>query len=292
VTAVGRSASATSAAMRRRLPRAKSQRLLITLFGDYWDEGDPPFPSGGLVRVLEEFGIAHSNARAALRRLTESGVLMRTKEGRHTSYQPAERTQRILERGRSRIFSRDEGLQWDGTWTLIAFSLPLEDGDLRRLLRSRLRWLTFWPIYDATWVTPHDRLDAAREQLRDLDINDALVLRSTEVDVLPGGRSRLEEAWRLDDLARAYLDYYEGFEPLWERATTGRVLPNEALVARGELVDDWRLLVRDDPDLPLEFMPEDFPRAQARRVFLETYEALADPARARFGELISTPTWA
>lgn len=276
--------------IRRRLPRAKSQRLLITLFGDYWDDGDPPFPSGGLVRVLEEFEIAHSNARAALRRLTERGVLQRTKEGRRTSYQPSARTARILDRGRSRIFSRDEGLKWDGTWTLIAFSLPLEDADLRRLLRSRLRWLTFWPVYDATWVTPHDRFDAAREQLADLEISDALVLRSTDVDLLPGARSRLGEAWRLDELARSYMGYVQRFEPLWDRAKSGAIPPEEALVARGELVDDWRLLVRDDPDLPLEFLPDGFPRQQARLVFLETYERLAEPARRRFDELMAAAT--
>ena len=290
MTAIGSRTSAFEAtsAVRRRLPRARSQRLLITLFGDYWEEGSQPFPSGGLVSVLDEFGIAHSNARAALRRLTERGVLKRTKEGRRTSYEPTERTKRILERGRSRIFSRDEGLAWDGTWTLIAFSLPLENGDLRRLLRSRLRWLTFWPIYDATWVTPHDRLEAAREQLADLEIKDALVLRSTDVELLPGGRSRLDEAWRLNELANAYTDYYERFRPLWERAVSHDIPPEEALVSRGELVDDWRLLVRDDPDLPLEFLPEDFPRPEARLLFLETYDALAEPAKARFDEVIRT----
>jgi DNA-binding transcriptional regulator PaaX len=57
--------------------------------------------------------------------------------------------------------------------------------------------------------------------------------------------------------------------------------------ARGELVDDWRLLVRDDPDLPLDFLPLDFP-PRACEPFLETHTALAEPARARFEELIRT----
>jgi phenylacetic acid degradation operon negative regulatory protein len=278
---------ATDAA-RRTLARAKSHRLLVTLFGDYWAVGSDPLPSAGLVRVLEEFGIARTNARAALQRLTQRGVLRRTKDGRRTSYEPSESTVRVLERGRSRIFSHDDGLQWDGIWTLIAFSIPLEDGQLRRLLRARLRWLTFWPVFDATWATPHDRFEAAREQLHDLGISDALILRTTDVELFPGGRARLEAAWRLDELARAYLDYHERFAPLWERAVGGVVSPEEGLVARGELVDDWRLLVRDDPDLPLEFLPEDFPRRQSRQLFLETYEALTEPATTRFDELIRT----
>lgn len=277
---------AVAAPHRRPLARARSQRLLVTLFGDYWALGSDPLPSSGLVRVLEEFGIAKANARAALQRLTQKGVLRRTKEGRRTSYEPSNATVRILERGRSRIFSREEEFPWDGSWTLIAFSLPIEDGPLRRLLRSRLRWLTFWPIFDATWVTPHDRFDAAHEQLADLEISDALILRTRDVELFPGGRARLEAAWRLDELARAYREYHRRFAPLRDRALAGAVSPKEALVARGELVDDWRLLVRDDPDLPLEFMPEDFPRRQSRQLFLETYEALTEPARARFEELM------
>lgn len=277
---------------RRPIVRARSQRLLITLLGDYWEDDRAPIPSAGLVRVLEEFGIAPANARAALSRLTQRGVLFRTKDGRRTSYEPTEQTMRLLRRGAHRIFSREDGTEWDGTWTLIAFSLPLDDGDLRRLLRARLRWLTFWPIYDATWVTPHDRLDAVREQLAELDITDALALRSTDVQLLPGGLSRLEAAWRLDDLADAYRDFIARFRKVAERAATGAVPPEEALVRRGELVDDWRLLVRDDPDLPVDFLPDGFPRQRARELFLEAYDALDTPARARFEELITSGTGA
>lgn len=272
----------------RPLARARSQRLLITLLGDYWHEGRPPIASAALVRVLEEFGIAPANARAALSRLTQRDVLVRTKDGRRTSYAPSEHTMKLLRRGGDRIFSREDGTQWDGIWTLIAFSLPIDDSDLRRLLRARLRWLTFWPIYDATWVTPHDRLEEAREQLAELDITDALALRSRDVALLPGGLARLEAAWRLDELADAYRDYLTRFEAVAERAAAGKVPPEEALVQRAELVDDWRKLVRDDPDLPVDFLPDGFPRPRARARFLETYAALDGPARARFEELITT----
>ncbi len=278
-----------SDASRRPLVRARSQRLLITLLGDYWDDGDAPIASAGLVRVLEEFDIAPANARAALSRMTQRGILERTKEGRRTSYAPTRHTWRLLQQGGERIFSREDGSEWDGIWTLVAFSLPLDDGDVRRLLRARLRWLTFWPIYDATWVTPHDRLDAVREQLAELDIIDALILRSRDLELQPGGRARLEEAWRLDELADAYRDYHDRFLPLARRSAAGKVPPPEALVRRGELVDDWRRLVRDDPDLPLDFLPSDFPRHRARELFLETHVALEAPARARFEELIHAP---
>jgi phenylacetic acid degradation operon negative regulatory protein len=269
----------------RALGRARSQRLLVTLLGDFWGPQADPLPSAGLVRVLEEFGIAPANARAALSRMTQRGLLERTKNGRRTSYRPTDSAQHLLERGARRIFATG-GDEWDGTWTLIAFSLPIDDGDLRRLLRARLRWLTFWPLYDATWVTPHDRVDAVREQLAELGITDALVLRTRDVELLDAGKARLEDAWGLGGLADAYQDYLHRYEEVAGRARAGDVTADEALIQRTEMVDDWRALVRDDPDLPAEFLPARFPRDEARATFLETYERLAEPARARFDELV------
>lgn len=272
----------------RGVGQARSKRLLVTLLGDFWAAGHAPIPSANLVRILEEFGIASANARAALSRLTQQGLLERTKQGRRTSYAPTTQAIRTLERGRRRIFSREDVLPWDGTWTLIAFSVPSNDGELRRLLRARLRWLTFAPVFDATWVTPHDRAEIVREQLDELGINDAMVLRSREVDLLPGGRTRLDQAWQLEELAERYAALVRRYAPLASRSARGEVTRREALVERTELVDDWRRVIRDDPDLPAEFLPEGFPRAEARRLFLATYDTLAEDARARFEELVAS----
>ncbi|QSB16620.1 hypothetical protein JQS43_10270 [Natronosporangium hydrolyticum] len=273
----------------RAVGRARAHRLLVTMLGDYWQPGHAPLPSGGLVTLLGEFGTAPANARATLSRLTQRGILSRSKVGRRTSYEPTVQAWHILQRGAARIFATTDGGGWDGTWTLIAFTLPLDDGEQRRLLRARLRWLTFWPLYDATWVTPHDRVDAVREQVNELGINDALVLRTKDLELLPGGKLRLESVWGIDELAASYQAFLHRYQLLADRAAAGGVPPAEALVQRSELVDDWRALVRDDPDLPREFLPSSFPRVEARALFLATYRALAEPATARFWELIEAP---
>ncbi len=276
----------TSRLGRAAIGRARAQRLLVTLLGDYWHAGRAPLPSGGLVAALSEFDIAPANARATLSRLTQRGLLERTKEGRRTSYRLTESASQTLARGARRIFARTDGTAWDGVWTLIAFTLPLDDASQRRLLRARLRWLTFWPLYDGTWVTPHDRFDEARDQLRELGITDAVVLRSRDLELLPGGRARLESAWRIDDLAAGYRDFLSRHRDVARRAAKATISPAAALVQRTELVDDWRALVGNDPDLPAEFLPSSFPRAKARELFLRTSESLARPAQLRFEELV------
>lgn len=266
--------------------RARAQRLLVTLLGDHWHAGRAPLPSGGLVAVLADFGIAPANARATLARLTQRGMLHRTKEGRRTSYRLTEPAWHILQRGARRIFASTDESTWDGSWTLIAFTVPLEDANQRRLIRARLRWLTFWPLYDATWVTPHDRLHEAREQLSELGVTDAVLLRSTDLELLPDGRARLEAAWRIDEVAAGYRDFLHRYRDLAGRAEAGGVPAAEALVARTELVSDWRALVGADPDLPVDFLPPSFPRAEARAMFLGISEALAPLAQKRFEDLV------
>ncbi|PZG21685.1 PaaX family transcriptional regulator [Micromonospora craterilacus] len=218
-------------------------------------------------------------------------MLERTKEGRRTSYRLTDPASQTLRRGARRIFARTDENAWNGLWTLIAFTLPLDDANQRRLLRARLRWLTFWPLYDATWVTPHDRYDEVREQLSELGITDAVVLRSHDLELLPSGRARLEAAWRIDELAAGYQDFLARHRDVARRAAEGGLSPAAALVARTELVNDWRALVGDDPDLPAKFLPPSFPRAEARVMFLSTSDALAGPAQLRFEELVQTPEW-
>lgn len=266
--------------------RARSQRLLVTLFGDY-ARHRPPIPSAALVEILEEFGIAPANARATLSRLTQRGMLVRSRTGRRTSYALTGSAVRLLDQGAKRIFGLGaENGEWRGTWTVVVFSVPNVDNEARHVLRSRLRWLTFSPLYDAVWISPHDRSEVVVEQLEELGISDAVVFRATDLTDLPGGRARLASAWDIDALAREYEGFLGRYRDLADRAVRGEVAPDEALVQRTELVDDWRKFARDDPDLPAQFMPDDFPRAPARELFLTTYQALAQPATSRFEAVV------
>ncbi len=242
-------------------------------------------PSAALVRVLADFGITAANARATLSRLTQREVLERHRDGRRTSYGLTDDAWRVLVRGARRIFAAGEEADWDGAWTLVAFSLSGTEPTTRRLLRARLRWLTFAPIFDATWVTPHDRVAQVRDQLDELGVANAFVVRTADLRILPDADGRLRATWDLATLARRYDEFRARHARFHADATAGRVTPSRALVGRTELVDDWRGLVRDDPDLPAELLPDPFPRRPARQLFLGTYRAVESPARARFAVL-------
>jgi len=262
-------------------------RLLLTLLGDYWWQQTESLPSAALVALLAEFGVSDSAARAALSRLTRNRLLVTAKVGRRTFVRLSERAAQILDEGGRHIFSFGRDTQpWDGMWSLVAFSIPEQNRAARDALRKQLRWLGFAPLYDGLWVAPRDQASEVVRQLAELGISTATSFRAktvpgTEPDGYP------QRAWDLEDLKARYDDFIGYAQELRERALAGRISPVEALVARTRVMDEWRAFPGLDPDLPGELLPDAWPRATARELFIATYDLLGPLAAHRVRQIIA-----
>jgi phenylacetic acid degradation operon negative regulatory protein len=262
-------------------------RLLLTLLGDYWWQRTESLPSAALVALLAEFGVSDSAARAALSRLTRNKLLVTSRSGRRTFVRLSERAAQILDEGARHIFSFGHVSQpWDGTWSLLAFSIPEHNRAVRDALRKQLRWLGFAPLYDGLWLAPRDQVSEVVALLAELDITTATTFRATAVpgiglDGLP------QRAWDLDNLRARYEEFTEFAGRLHGRALAGRMSPVEALVARTRLMDEWRAFPALDPDLPAQLLPDAWPRASARDLFIATYDLLGPLAAHRVRQVIA-----
>jgi phenylacetic acid degradation operon negative regulatory protein len=262
-------------------------RLLLTLLGDYWWQHTESLPSAALVALLAEFGVSDSAARAALSRLTRNRLLVTSKVGRRTVVRLSERAAQILDEGARHIFSFGRQIQpWDGMWSLVAFSIPEHNRAARDALRKQLRWLGFAPLYDGLWVAPRDRASEVVSQLSGLGISTATAFRATTVPGI-GPDGFPQRAWDLDDLRARYDGFISHAQRLQERALAGQVSPVEALVARTRVMDEWRAFPGLDPDLPGELLPDAWPRAAARELFIVTYDLLGPLAAHRVRQIIA-----
>lgn len=271
------------------LPRTRQgspSSLLLTLFGDYWFERPEPLPSAAIVGLLADFGVSEAAARAALSRMVKHGLLLPSRAGRNTGYRLTARTVAVLRDGLARIvaFGADDRA-WDGTWSIVA----VDDGPLSRSLRdavrSRMEWLGFARLHDGMWVSPWDRHAAALEELGVLGVADVTTLTAHVPSGSPG-RRRPEEAWDLVELEVEYRDFVSRAAGLREALASGEIEPVEALVHRTKLTDEWLALTNSDPDLPRDLLPPDWPRTQARALFVDTHEALGARATERVMEAI------
>jgi phenylacetic acid degradation operon negative regulatory protein len=278
-----------------RLPRlqdgARPQHLIITLFGDYWWGHTEHLPSAGLVALVSEFDISSTSARAALSRLGRRGLLASSKVGRRTFYGPTARTEEVMREGADRIFSFgvDDAAPWDGTWVVVAFSVPEEQRDVRHALRMRLRWLGFAALYDGVWVSPRADADATEAAIRECGVRQASVFRATSLySAAESGPGRAPlSAWNLDEVRRSYDGFISRFEPVYERVVSGEIRAWEALVERTAIMDTWRAFPALDPDLPPEVLPAGWPRQRAHEIFAQVYDSLGPLAEARFRQVIS-----
>jgi phenylacetic acid degradation operon negative regulatory protein len=270
----------------RRQAALRPQHLLLTLFGDYWFGRREHLPSAALVRLLVDFGVSEASARAGISRLRRRGLIEPSRIGRNTYYGLTARSAAVLTEGRERImaFGTVER-EWDGRWTLVCFSIPEEQRNLRQTLRTRLRWLGFAPLYDGVWVSPADLTEQVSDELPLLGVRFATVVLGDVASGTPELGQPIS-AWDLKSVARSYNTFIADFEGAVPRAQVGEIGAAEALAMRTRLMDRWRTFPALDPELPSQILPSDWPRRRARRLFEELYDMLGEPAAERVREIL------
>lgn len=269
------------------LPRqqtgASPQRLLTTLLGEYWLDNTAALPMSALIALLAEFGISETSARATANRLVKRGVLAAEKSGRQ-SYLRLSDVGREDSRQKTASIVRfgSDSQDWDGLWTVAAFSVPEQERHVRHRVRSYLRWLGYAPLFDGLWVAAHADPEAIAAILRAAGVGNLTVLRATEA----GGDSPLR-AWDLDDVAGSYRRFVDEQQASLARMKAGGVSPSDALVDRTRVFDAWRVFPGLDPDLPDKLLPAEWPRTRARGVFTALYDGLATLASLRFRQIVA-----
>lgn len=266
----------TSTSVRRISP----VRLVLTIFGDYWWRVDSPLPSAVLVSSLIDLGFKTAAARATLIRMTRAGLLDARREGRRTTHRLTVRGIEIVDEEASWLdsFGVDEP-EWDGLWSVVAFSIPETQRATRYLARSRLKWLGFAPLYDGVWISPHDRAGAAMKELREIDVSDVTSMRASIQTSAPGGP---QSAWALDLVA----DQYREFAASVSRIDPA-VSPDVALAERMQLMMGWQSFRVLDIGIPLELAPRGWPRAATRRVWADRYNAFGPAAEDRVRSFVA-----
>lgn len=272
------------------LPRAQSgpapQRLLMTLIGDYWYWRREPLPSAALVDLLALFDISEGSARMAVRRLVGRGLLVGSKRGRTTSYAMPARSREVMVAHHRRLL--DFGATWpawDGEWSVVAFSVPEGERETRRTFTDALRLQGFGPLFDALWVSPHDRLGEVRALAATMGVRNVNYFRSRELS----GASPRELASRsfdLDDLRGDYQSLVTRIREIRRELSMRDPRPERALLLRTEVMTAWRPFPTRDPGLPRDLLPDDWPLAEARALTASVYDTLGMPASLAFRRVL------
>jgi phenylacetic acid degradation operon negative regulatory protein len=245
------------------------QDLMLMLFGTYALDQRVCLGAGGIIEALGRAGVSTHATRSTLSRMVGRDLLARRPVGRKMYFGLTGRSAAILRDGRARIW-QDGAVndRWDGTWTLLSFSLPESMQRERHDLRSRLAWSGFGPVQGGLWIAP-GRVDgagivAALGLAAHARVFHARADDSTDISGLIG------DAYDLPELS----ERYTAFLSRWDGSAPGA----DPLATRLRLIAEWLDAIRRDPRLPVEHLPAGWPAARAQKVFRALDEACREPA--------------
>jgi phenylacetic acid degradation operon negative regulatory protein len=251
--------------------------FIYTLMGDLVRYEGGEIWIGSLARFMAEFGISEPAVRQAISRMTRQGWMTARKVGNRSYYAMTARGTERVDKVSPRIYEPPEN-SWDGTWRLVAYSVPERIRENRDRFRKDLTVAGFAPLGPSLWLSPRAVLDAAREAATQVGILEHVDFFEAQSRGPRGDRELLSTCWDLAAIEASYRAFIAMGEahPLLETEDDAH-----AFVAREWLVHDYRKFIYVDPGLPLSLLPDNWPATDASAAFRARYEALT-PGALRF----------
>ncbi len=263
--------------------QSRPQPMLLAFFGGYVLGRGVHVATSAVIDVLDRVGVSEHATRSTLSRMARRDLLRRVRRGRKVYLGLTPRSREVLHDGDVRVW-RTEVVHdgWDGTWTLLSFSLPDSWQRQRHELRSRLLWAGFGPLQGGLWIAPSPVdfavIGAGLEAAAHVKVFEAKALPPTDVDAL------VRDAWDLDAIAGRY----RGFLERWSDPGRRPAFP-DALATQLVLQTEWLQVIRRDPRLPAQHLPAGWPAEPAWRLFRALYAELDPQARAAVAALDVIP---
>lgn len=266
----------------------RPQSLLLAFFGGYVLGRGVRVATASVLDVLGRVGVSEDATRSTLSRMARGGLLERTRRGRSVYVGLTARSREILQDGEFRMWRLGAvNRGWDGTWTLLGFSLPEPWQRQRHALRSRLLWAGFGPLQGGLWIAPSPvDVPALLDGLDGVDGVDAVAhVRVFAARALPptDAGDLVRQTWDLDAIAARY----RRFLHRWTDDGPADA-PADPLARQLLMQTEWLRTIRRDPRLPADHLPSGWPAEPAQRAFRAVYTRLDPAARTIAADLLDT----
>jgi phenylacetic acid degradation operon negative regulatory protein len=252
----------------------RARSALFDVYGDHLRRRGDQAPVSALIRLLEPIGIAEPAVRTAISRMTAQGWLEPIRVDDAPGYRATPRAIERLSEAAVRIY-RSAPEPWDGRWRLVFLDTPRPRA-IRDRLRRELTYLGYAEHAPGVWLCPFDRPEVDHVVGR----AGGSVRHGIAVELAPDP----VVAWDLSGLAASYAAWPSVAEHLLRGAPgpDGTSEDDEAaFAARFRLVHEWRKFLFDDPGLPAQLLPADWPGRPAAELFTREAQRL-QPASDRF----------
>ncbi|MCA4132487.1 PaaX family transcriptional regulator C-terminal domain-containing protein [Arthrobacter sp. M4] len=275
-----------------RLPGAAGQpahhRFIITVFGLYGRSSGGVIPVALLVRLLQDLGLESASIRSSISRLKKKGVLTSEKVDGQNGYSLSPELEQHFSIRDERIFVPRPASAND-PWLLASFSVPEAQRAQRNKIRTGLSRMGFGNVAPGLCIAPKKLFTEAMDFVVRNDLKDYVEFFFSS----PAGpgelKNKVAEWWDLQSLEQYYAEFIDAHTAElteWKkRKDRSESTYRDAFKTYIPMVTQWRRLPFLDPELPLEFLPEQWKGTEARQLFYDLHGILG-PLSARHANRI------
>ena len=247
-----------------------ARSVILTLYDDYLFRKSNEVSIAGIIMTLTLFGFSDCAIRSAVSRIYRSGLL-KVRRGCQGSYYSLTDKRHKAARKYADLSCRYKGDSWDEMWSIVTYSIPENMHKARRELRLGLGWLGYGTLSEATWISPRDLTQNVKKLARSLGIEENIYYFHVRLDKAISPDIILARCWKLSRINRTYALFIDQFRPKLDRyigeSTHGETVQSkDCFVELLNLIYEFRRLP-SSPDLPREWMPEDWLRPEAETLF-------------------------
>jgi phenylacetic acid degradation operon negative regulatory protein len=258
--------------------RLQAGSLIVSVFGDAIHPRGGVVWLGCLIRLLEPLAINERLIRTAIFRLVKEEWLETHTLGRRTDYGlSATGRQRIDEA--SQLIYGGPKVPWDEQWRILLTPI-VASGPSRVAIRKALHWQGFGEWNASTFLHPSAELGSVIERLHAEGLTEpgqwmTLMAQHIPTSATLDHHQVVEKAWDLQRLSQGYQAFLKQYEAM-HLAMLHQADAADVFLLRILLVHDYRRLLLQDPNLPINLLPVDWPGLEARKLFNALYLSLHD----------------
>jgi phenylacetic acid degradation operon negative regulatory protein len=225
-----------------------------------------------LIELLGQLGVAEPAARSLLLRMRKEGMLESERAGREALYRLAPAVTAAMTRIDGQL--RGERPAWGGSFSCVLYEVPERSRDYRDRLRRTAQLLGYAILRPGLLVATADRWAELAAMLPPQPSGSQLLPATLTLSAADSQRAAAK-CWNLDSLAARYRHVLAQTQARLDEAERHPPSAGAAFGAFAAATLPVYETAADDPDLPAELLPADWPGQQltstldrAFRVFL------------------------
>ena len=262
----------------------RANTLLLSVYGDsicpYYD---CTLWIGSLIELLKPLGISQRLVRTSIFRLSEKGILVSKRLGRRSYYSLTPQGKRQFESASERIYAANSA-PWDGRWRMLIHSLGVLEKEQLKALRKELSWLGFSRLLQGTYIHPTADMRAVQTMLEDLQISKQVVTLYAS-EQTNHANQLIMQRFNTQAMDAAYRAFVERFQPIADAAAnTTRLNPQACFFLRTLLINEYRIILLHQPELPSSLSSQTTMSHKARQIVKQLYVRIRAQSDAYFLE--------